>query len=200
MPDWLLFYDHHRAHSTIGGTPPATRLPNLLGITPSAPNRAPPRPWPRPATTPRQGDAPGGEDDHETAVMRPWSSGQCRQYVTPRRTGRRLRRSSTPSETAGGVSSSNCRTRGIPRQVPMSLSATPSTPYWDVEGAAVRPTHPTRRRRSPVSAESAEEARAAVQLAVAPSPVPKLRRYEATRVIQYPARAMSRWLGLGSLD
>ena len=31
LPDWLHFYNHHRAHSAIGGQPPATRLTNLPG-------------------------------------------------------------------------------------------------------------------------------------------------------------------------
>lgn len=30
-PDWLHFYNHHRAHSAIGGRPPVTRLTNLSG-------------------------------------------------------------------------------------------------------------------------------------------------------------------------
>lgn len=29
LPDWLHFYNHHRAHSAIGGHPPVTRLTNL---------------------------------------------------------------------------------------------------------------------------------------------------------------------------
>jgi transposase InsO family protein len=29
LPDWLHFYNHHRAHSAIGGQPPVTRLTNL---------------------------------------------------------------------------------------------------------------------------------------------------------------------------
>ncbi|WP_253864081.1 integrase core domain-containing protein [Prauserella halophila] len=28
LPGWLHFYNHHRAHSTIGGRPPITRLTN----------------------------------------------------------------------------------------------------------------------------------------------------------------------------
>jgi transposase InsO family protein len=31
LPDWLHFYNHHRAHSAIGGQPPITRLTNLPG-------------------------------------------------------------------------------------------------------------------------------------------------------------------------
>ena len=31
LPGWLHFYNHHRAHSAIGGRPPATRLTNLPG-------------------------------------------------------------------------------------------------------------------------------------------------------------------------
>jgi transposase InsO family protein len=31
LPSWLHFYNHHRAHSAIGGWPPATRLTNLPG-------------------------------------------------------------------------------------------------------------------------------------------------------------------------
>ncbi len=31
MPGWLHFYNHHRAHSAIGGQPPVTRLTNLPG-------------------------------------------------------------------------------------------------------------------------------------------------------------------------
>ncbi|KAA1015501.1 transposase, partial [Pseudonocardia sp. EV170527-09] len=31
LPGWLHFYNHHRAHSTIGGQPPVTRLTNLPG-------------------------------------------------------------------------------------------------------------------------------------------------------------------------
>ncbi|MBK1785290.1 integrase core domain-containing protein, partial [Prauserella cavernicola] len=31
LPAWLHFYNHHRAHSAIGGRPPATRLTNLPG-------------------------------------------------------------------------------------------------------------------------------------------------------------------------
>ncbi|MER6993060.1 IS481 family transposase [Saccharopolyspora hirsuta] len=31
LPGWLHFYNHHRAHSAIGGTPPVTRLTNLPG-------------------------------------------------------------------------------------------------------------------------------------------------------------------------
>jgi transposase InsO family protein len=31
LPRWLHFYNHHRAHSAIGGKPPATRLTNLPG-------------------------------------------------------------------------------------------------------------------------------------------------------------------------
>ena len=31
LPAWLHFYNHHRAHSAIGGHPPATRLTNLPG-------------------------------------------------------------------------------------------------------------------------------------------------------------------------
>jgi transposase InsO family protein len=31
LPDWLHFYNHHRAHSAIGGKPPITRLTNLPG-------------------------------------------------------------------------------------------------------------------------------------------------------------------------
>ncbi len=31
LPDWLHFYNHHRAHSAIGGKPPVTRLTNLPG-------------------------------------------------------------------------------------------------------------------------------------------------------------------------
>lgn len=31
LPDWLHFYNHHRAHSAIGGHPPVTRLTNLPG-------------------------------------------------------------------------------------------------------------------------------------------------------------------------
>ncbi|MCT2588213.1 transposase, partial [Actinophytocola sp. S1-96] len=29
LPAWLHFYNHHRAHSAIGGQPPITRLTNL---------------------------------------------------------------------------------------------------------------------------------------------------------------------------
>jgi transposase InsO family protein len=31
LPDWLHFFNHHRAHSAIGGQPPVTRLTNLPG-------------------------------------------------------------------------------------------------------------------------------------------------------------------------
>jgi transposase InsO family protein len=31
LPGWLHFYNHHRAHSAIGGQPPVTRLTNLPG-------------------------------------------------------------------------------------------------------------------------------------------------------------------------
>ena len=31
LPEWLHFYNHHRAHSAIGGQPPVTRLTNLPG-------------------------------------------------------------------------------------------------------------------------------------------------------------------------
>lgn len=31
LPDWLHFYNHHRAHSALGGQPPITRLTNLPG-------------------------------------------------------------------------------------------------------------------------------------------------------------------------
>jgi transposase InsO family protein len=31
LPDWLHFYNHHRAHSAIGGLPPINRLTNLPG-------------------------------------------------------------------------------------------------------------------------------------------------------------------------
>ena len=31
LPDWLHFYNHHRAHSAIGGKPPITRATNLPG-------------------------------------------------------------------------------------------------------------------------------------------------------------------------
>jgi transposase InsO family protein len=31
LPDWLHFYNHHRAHSAIGGKPPISRLTNLPG-------------------------------------------------------------------------------------------------------------------------------------------------------------------------
>lgn len=31
LPSWLHFYNHHRAHSAIGGQPPITRLTNLPG-------------------------------------------------------------------------------------------------------------------------------------------------------------------------
>jgi transposase InsO family protein len=31
LPGWLHFYNHHRAHSAIGGRPPVTRLTNLPG-------------------------------------------------------------------------------------------------------------------------------------------------------------------------
>jgi transposase InsO family protein len=31
LPNWLHFYNHHRAHSAIGGKPPVTRLTNLPG-------------------------------------------------------------------------------------------------------------------------------------------------------------------------
>jgi transposase InsO family protein len=31
LPHWLHFYNHHRAHSAIGGKPPVTRLTNLPG-------------------------------------------------------------------------------------------------------------------------------------------------------------------------
>ncbi|WP_156515214.1 integrase core domain-containing protein, partial [Dietzia timorensis] len=29
LPEWMHFYNHHRAHSAIGGQPPVTRLTNL---------------------------------------------------------------------------------------------------------------------------------------------------------------------------
>ena len=31
LPDWLHYYNHHRAHSAIGGKPPITRLSNVPG-------------------------------------------------------------------------------------------------------------------------------------------------------------------------
>jgi transposase InsO family protein len=31
LPGWLHFYNHHRAHSALGGQPPITRLTNLPG-------------------------------------------------------------------------------------------------------------------------------------------------------------------------
>ena len=31
LPEWMHFYNHHRAHSAIGGQPPVTRLTNLPG-------------------------------------------------------------------------------------------------------------------------------------------------------------------------
>lgn len=31
LPGWLHFYNHHRAHSAIGGEPPVSRLTNLPG-------------------------------------------------------------------------------------------------------------------------------------------------------------------------
>jgi len=31
LPGWLHFYNHHRAHSAIGGRPPITRLTNVPG-------------------------------------------------------------------------------------------------------------------------------------------------------------------------
>ncbi len=31
LPSWLHFYDHHRAHSAIGGRPPVSRLTNVPG-------------------------------------------------------------------------------------------------------------------------------------------------------------------------
>ena len=31
LPDWLHFYNHHRAHSAIGGKPPVSRLTNVPG-------------------------------------------------------------------------------------------------------------------------------------------------------------------------
>ncbi|TDD84146.1 IS481 family transposase, partial [Saccharopolyspora karakumensis] len=31
LPAWIHFYNHHRPHSAIGGTPPVTRLTNLPG-------------------------------------------------------------------------------------------------------------------------------------------------------------------------
>lgn len=31
LPEWMHFYNHHRAHSAIGGQPPITRLTNLPG-------------------------------------------------------------------------------------------------------------------------------------------------------------------------
>lgn len=31
LPAWLHFYNHHRAHSTLGGQPPVTRLTNIDG-------------------------------------------------------------------------------------------------------------------------------------------------------------------------
>lgn len=31
LPDWLHFYNHHRAHSALGGKPPVSRLTNLPG-------------------------------------------------------------------------------------------------------------------------------------------------------------------------
>lgn len=31
LPQWLHMYNHHRAHTALGGRPPATRVPNLCG-------------------------------------------------------------------------------------------------------------------------------------------------------------------------
>jgi transposase InsO family protein len=31
LPAWLHAYNHHRAHTTLGGKPPASRVPNLSG-------------------------------------------------------------------------------------------------------------------------------------------------------------------------
>ena len=31
LPNWIHFYNHHRAHSAIGGQPPINRLTNLPG-------------------------------------------------------------------------------------------------------------------------------------------------------------------------
>ncbi|GLY84702.1 hypothetical protein Airi02_026310 [Actinoallomurus iriomotensis] len=31
FPDWLHTYNHHRAHTALGGRPPASRIPNLTG-------------------------------------------------------------------------------------------------------------------------------------------------------------------------
>jgi transposase InsO family protein len=31
LPSWIHFYNHHRAHSSIGGKPPISRLTNLPG-------------------------------------------------------------------------------------------------------------------------------------------------------------------------
>ncbi|WP_157900675.1 integrase core domain-containing protein, partial [Mycobacterium rhizamassiliense] len=31
LPGWLHSYNHHRAHSALGGQPPVTRLTNLPG-------------------------------------------------------------------------------------------------------------------------------------------------------------------------
>ncbi|SCK59066.1 Integrase core domain-containing protein, partial [Streptomyces sp. WMMB 714] len=31
FPNWLHTYNHHRAHTALGGLPPASRVPNLTG-------------------------------------------------------------------------------------------------------------------------------------------------------------------------
>ncbi|MQM28857.1 integrase core domain-containing protein, partial [Glycomyces albidus] len=31
LPTWLHWYNHHRAHTALGGKPPATRVHNLTG-------------------------------------------------------------------------------------------------------------------------------------------------------------------------
>jgi transposase InsO family protein len=31
LPRWLHIYNHHRTHTSLGGRPPASRVPNLSG-------------------------------------------------------------------------------------------------------------------------------------------------------------------------